>query len=234
MNRIPATAPIATALLLITAASAIDTCTTPNTPIPDNGEQIAVPIFIAANQNEIVDSITLDLTMTHTWVGDLLIELRAPDGTTITLLDRPGIPSTGFPGPFGCGGQDIACTFTDSATTPAESICTTTASPVIAGPVVPAHQLSIFQSLPGAGNWQLLITDQSPYDAGILLEACLSVNTITPCPADLNNDAQLDFFDVSAFLDAFGNADPAADFTNDGDFDFFDVSAFLDAFASGC
>ncbi len=45
---------------------------------------------------------------------------------------------------------------------------------------------------------------------------------------------ELDFFDVSAFLDAFGAQKSSADLTNDGEFDFFDVSAFLDAFGQGC
>ena len=55
-----------------------------------------------------------------------------------------------------------------------------------------------------------------------------------PCPADLTGDGSLDFFDVSAFLAAFGAMDPIADFTGDGTFDFFDVSAFLSAFGAGC
>lgn len=54
------------------------------------------------------------------------------------------------------------------------------------------------------------------------------------CPQDLNGDGELDFFDVSAFLTAFGSGDPSADFSGDGQFDFFDVSAFLSAFAAGC
>jgi len=54
------------------------------------------------------------------------------------------------------------------------------------------------------------------------------------CPADLTGDGVLDFFDVSAFLAAFGNLDPSADFTQDGAYDFFDVSAFLTAFSDGC
>ena len=60
------------------------------------------------------------------------------------------------------------------------------------------------------------------------------VFVILTCDADLSGDASLDFFDVSAFLDAFAAQEPIADFTNDGEFDFFDVSEFLDAFASGC
>lgn len=55
-----------------------------------------------------------------------------------------------------------------------------------------------------------------------------------PCTADLTDDENLDFFDVSAFLVAFGNLDPVADFESDGSFDFFDISAFLVAFVAGC
>lgn len=54
------------------------------------------------------------------------------------------------------------------------------------------------------------------------------------CAPDLNGDGDLNFFDVSDFLSAFGAMDPAADFTGDGEFNFFDVSAFLAAFSEGC
>lgn len=68
-----------------------------------------------------------------------------------------------------------------------------------------------------------------------LVESALSVMLQMPgCPADLNGDGKLDFFDVSAFLVAYNAMDPLADFTGDGSFDFFDVSAFLSAFSAGC
>lgn len=54
------------------------------------------------------------------------------------------------------------------------------------------------------------------------------------CPADLTGDGVLDFFDVSAFLNAYNAMDSVADFTDDGVFDFFDVSAFLNAYNAGC
>ena len=60
------------------------------------------------------------------------------------------------------------------------------------------------------------------------------INLANPCPADLTGDGLLNFFDVSAFLSAFGAMEPAADFTNDGLYNFFDVSAFLSAFGAGC
>ena len=52
--------------------------------------------------------------------------------------------------------------------------------------------------------------------------------------ADFNGDGLSDFFDVSAFLNAFSAGSSAADLTGDGMFDFFDVSAFLSAFGAGC
>ncbi|MCA9276918.1 MAG: hypothetical protein KDA29_12915 [Phycisphaerales bacterium] len=54
------------------------------------------------------------------------------------------------------------------------------------------------------------------------------------CPADLTGDGMLNFFDVSAFLNAYNAMDPQADFTGDGMYNFFDVSAFLNAYNAGC
>ena len=48
------------------------------------------------------------------------------------------------------------------------------------------------------------------------------------CPADLNNDGVLDFFDVSIFVNTM------PDFDGSGGFDFFDVSAFLNNYNAGC
>ncbi len=57
---------------------------------------------------------------------------------------------------------------------------------------------------------------------------------VAACLADINGDGTLNFFDVSAFLNAFAAGDLVADFTGDGMLNFFDVSAFLNAFAAGC
>lgn len=54
------------------------------------------------------------------------------------------------------------------------------------------------------------------------------------CPVDLNSDGDLNFFDISAFLNAFSIQDPIADFSGDGELNFFDISAFLNQFAAGC
>lgn len=68
---------------------------------------------------------------------------------------------------------------------------------------------------------------------GPILSGSIVPNTAT-CQVDFNSDGQLNFFDVSTFLNAFTAQEPLADMNNDGDWNFFDVSAFLNAFAAGC
>jgi len=68
--------------------------------------------------------------------------------------------------------------------------------------------------------------ETSEFTACVILEGT--------CMADYTGDGMLDFFDVSAFLNAFNTQDPIAELTGDGVFDFFDISAFLNAFGAGC
>ena len=62
----------------------------------------------------------------------------------------------------------------------------------------------------------------------------VSVFTTQGCGGDFNHDGSLDFFDVSAFINAFGTRDPSADLNADGAFNFFDVSAFIALYSAGC
>lgn len=52
-----------------------------------------------------------------------------------------------------------------------------------------------------------------------------------PCPADLNGDGAVNFFDVSLFLQQFAQG---GDYNGDGMTNFFDVSKFLQDFNAGC
>ena len=64
----------------------------------------------------------------------------------------------------------------------------------------------------------------------------LARGPLSPCsPVDYAEPyGDLDFFDVSDFLDRFAKHIGDADLSYDGQFDFFDVSEFLDLFAAGC
>ena len=83
-----------------------------------------------------------------------------------------------------------------------------------------------FDNVASAGDMRAAVVDN------IVVQLTSTVGE--ECVADLNGDGALNFFDVSAFLTAFGNMDPVADFNGDGSFNFFDVSAFLTAFSAGC
>jgi len=94
-----------------------------------------------------------------------------------------------------------------------------------------------FRALVDAKQWTengrgAPLEDIAAPDFGHLMES--TDVTVGVCIADLTGDGMLNFFDVSAFLNAFTAGDPSADFTNDGQFNFFDVSAFLNAFTGGC
>ena len=54
------------------------------------------------------------------------------------------------------------------------------------------------------------------------------------CPADINADGVLNFFDLSAYLELFNSQNPAADLDQNGQFNFFDVSIYLDLYNAGC
>lgn len=55
------------------------------------------------------------------------------------------------------------------------------------------------------------------------------------CAAEFGGDpGTVDFFDISLFLSAFQDRDPAADLNGDQAFNFFDVQIFLQAYLGGC
>ncbi|MFK7759514.1 MAG: GC-type dockerin domain-anchored protein [Phycisphaerales bacterium] len=55
-----------------------------------------------------------------------------------------------------------------------------------------------------------------------------------PCAADIVQDGNLNFQDISAFIVAYSAQDPIVDFNNDGNFNFLDVSLFLSLYGQGC
>ena len=64
---------------------------------------------------------------------------------------------------------------------------------------------------------------------------CLTGDVTPLCPADIDGDGFIDFFDFDAFVSAFESGDTfAADFDGDGFVDFIDFDAFVSAYESGC
>ncbi len=69
-----------------------------DTPFPSPGGPIAIPdnnptgitSTIVVNQPIAIQEIQVDLSITHTYIGDLLVTLTSPTGTTVTLHNRAG------------------------------------------------------------------------------------------------------------------------------------------------
>jgi subtilisin-like proprotein convertase family protein len=70
----------------------------PRSVIPDgNAAGISSTINVSAAElpsNILIDRIEVRLDISHTWIGDLIVALIGPDGTTSTLINRPGVSST--------------------------------------------------------------------------------------------------------------------------------------------
>jgi subtilisin-like proprotein convertase family protein len=95
--------------------------------------------------------------ITHTWVGDLQIELIGPDGTRVMLADRPG-------GVDNAGDNFVSTVFSDSATTPLSA----GAAPYTGTFKPQGGRLAAFAGKPLGGKWTLRVADVSAYDSGTL------------------------------------------------------------------
>ena len=91
----------------------------------------------------------------------------------------------------------------------------------------------------GVGDYTLRIkataVNQGPQGYSVVITGDVTESAAGCNGADLAEPfGELNFFDVSAFLNAFNAGDAAADLNNDGGFDFFDISIFLNIFNAGC
>ncbi len=141
---------------------------TNNTPlfIPDNTSQgVASSIVISGmngttlNANSIV---SVNMNLTHTYDGDLAIQLISPSGTTIFLSNRRG----------GSGHDFTNTVFTMSAST----LIAAGAAP-FTGPFVPDGS---FSTLTGNinGTWQLKVQDLAAVDTGRVQNWSITLNSV--------------------------------------------------------
>jgi hypothetical protein len=85
--------------------------------------------------------------------------------------------------------------------------------------------------LDGDGDADAIVCNFLSDDVRVYLNRCAGRN----CPADLNGDGLLNFFDVSAYIAAYNAGSPSADLASPaGSFNFFDVSAFISLYNAGC
>lgn len=126
----------------------------PGTAIADgtgaNAPGVATVRVINVTSNVTINNMKAMFASNHTWIGDLVVKLKHPDNTEITLWNR------------GCNNPQrtgINVTFQDGA---AAAVC---ASPTT-GTCAPAQLLAAFNGKPSAGNWTLTVQDFYNGDTG--------------------------------------------------------------------
>jgi hypothetical protein len=72
------------------------------------------------------------------------------------------------------------------------------------------------------------------FDTGIEIQAMTPQQGLASCPADYDANGQLNFNDVSRFINLFNNQIVPGDTNGDGAFDFYDISQFITIYTSGC
>ncbi|MGH7131897.1 MAG: immunoglobulin domain-containing protein [Phycisphaerales bacterium] len=98
----------------------------------------------------------------HSWVGDLVVTLTSPQGTSVILANRPGASAgSGSNGNNFCG-----TVFDDSAASAIQSITNDGAGAPYTGSFIPANLLSAFNGQNANGAWTLTVSDNAGQDTG--------------------------------------------------------------------
>ncbi|MBI4717263.1 MAG: proprotein convertase P-domain-containing protein [Planctomycetes bacterium] len=106
-------------------------------PINDNSTITSV---VNVTDNYCIGDVNVDMDITHTYIGDLIVELRSPSNTTVRLHNRTGGTA-----------ENIVLTYDDEGTAPD-------------GP----GTLADFDTEPSAGVWTLTVSDNAGADTGTL------------------------------------------------------------------
>src|SRR5690554_1340900 len=130
--------------------------------IPD-GSSNGVTVTMNVTEDVTITDLDVDLNITHSWVGDLIVRIKSPSGTTAVIVDRPGRTTSGY----GCSGADILATLDDEAATPIENECANSV-PTIEGRFKPNNPLSVFDGESSLGVWELRVSDVAYAYSGTL------------------------------------------------------------------
>ncbi|MEM6685359.1 MAG: reprolysin-like metallopeptidase [Bacteroidota bacterium] len=153
------------------------------TAIPDGlgttGPVQGTPVFVPVNVTETtpITDIRVSVDMSHTFVGDLIMQLQEPDGSDISNIWNGN-----------CGqNDDVDITFKDGE--PA-IVC---GSPTV-GLASPNSPLSVFNGSNPSGTWNLVFVDFFAGDAGIVNEWSIELCTTTTTIVLSNEEFELENF----------------------------------------
>lgn len=133
----------------------------PNVPvaISTSGTPVVTSTINIPTAGTISDLNVVDLIGTHTWINDLIVTLKSPANTTVTLWTRI------------CNSEDNFDVNFDDAAAPGALPC----PPVGGGTYQPNQALSAFNGQNQQGTWTLTISDMANLDGGSLTSWGLNI-----------------------------------------------------------
>lgn len=120
----------------------------------------------------IIDSIDVELDVSHTLLNDLTINLS--NGATNVLIADNFDNQSGPGNP--CTGDDMTVILDDEAMVTLESACVEPGPPAIEGRVSPEGNLADFVGTNAAGAWMMSVEDTSAGEVGSIDRWCLNLN----------------------------------------------------------
>jgi len=159
---------------------------TPPVAIPDNNPAGATfgPITIA-DDGSLIDDVVIDLSIAHTWIGDLVIRVGYDEGcdgaidVSSTVICRPGNTGCVSTGGVGCSANFLCNNnspymFDDIAPAALPTTGCSSTTNVAAGCYRPtgagAGPLSIFEGHRKGGCWYIFASDNASLDTGTICQ----------------------------------------------------------------
>lgn len=150
--------------------------------VPDanaGGASHAIPVTIPAGAT--ITGVSVNFNMSHTWVSDMVFNLKAPNGQILNLVNRRGGAGVNFTN------TTISSAGTASLATGAAPFTGTFAADAAIG-VGPTGQLSSAANYAalytvGSGDWTLQMRDYVGGDIGTLTSWSITINYTTLVPA---------------------------------------------------
>jgi subtilisin-like proprotein convertase family protein len=147
-----------------------DHMATPNAPVNSTASAsipVSVPKFKGKPQDGVITALTdVNVRISHTFAGDLVLYLVSPGGRAVNLAYGRGSTGDGYGnGAASCAGGSVL--FGDAFPTPIATPGNTGDNPIV-GSFKPEQPLGALVGGPARGNWTLIATDIAHQDSGAI------------------------------------------------------------------
>jgi subtilisin-like proprotein convertase family protein len=148
--------------------------------IPSSGTStVNSTLTIPAIDNVIIQKISVNLNISHSWINDLIVTLISPSGTQVQLINRECNPNQ--------EDADAVATFDDSGV-----VLVCEANPAISGVIIPQQPLSALNGQNSQGQWTLRVQDVFDADGGAINSWSLTICSEN-APASIEDNSNLNF-----------------------------------------